>query len=157
MRILYSKTENSKWQSVVSSILSRLIVEFALLGVKGNIRKFPDSILIFPTACPISVRLGKRIKDKFSRAKLVYRLTNTAENRGYFTRYFDSPLELSKLIESFPTDIRVGYEMKEYANSLKFSESNLYYSPTPPCLEIGEESIGWAKRTFGFLGMARQC
>ncbi len=155
-RILYSKTENSKWQSVVSSILSHLIVEFALLGIKGNIRKFPDSIVIFPTACPISVRLGKRIKDKFSQAKLVYRLTNTAENRGYFTRYFDSTLELSKLIGLFPTDIRVGYEMKEYGNLLKLSKSNLYYSPTPPCLEIGEESNGWVNETFGFLGMAQK-
>ena len=155
-RILYSQTENSKWRSVVSGIMTRLIVEFALLGVKGNLQKFPDSIVIFPTACPISVRLGKRIKDKFSKAKLVFRLTNTAENRGYFTSYVDSTLELSKLIESFPTDIRVGYEMKEYANSLKLSKSNLYYSPTPPCLEIGEKSINQAKRTLGFLGMAQR-
>jgi hypothetical protein len=155
-RIVYSQTENSKWQSVVSGILSRLIVEFALLGVKGKFRKFPDSIVIFPTACPISVRLGERIKDKFSQAKLVFRLTNTAENRGYFTRYIDSTLELSKLIDSFPTDIRIGYEMKEYANSLKLSKSNLYYSPTPPCLEIEEKSIGCAKETFGFLGMAQR-
>ena len=155
-RILYSQTENSNRQSFVSGVLSHLIVEFAMLGVKRHFRKFPDLIVIFPTACPISVQLGERIKENFSQAKLVYRLTNTAENRGYFTRYFDSTLSLSKLIESFPTDIRIGYEMKEYANSLKLSKSNLYFSPTPPCSEIGEKSNNRGKRTFGFLGMAQR-
>ena len=155
-RILYSRTENSKWQSFVSLILSRMIVEFAMLGIRGNLDKFPDSIVIFPTACPISVQLGKRIKDKFSRTKLVYRLTNTAENRGYFTKSFDSNFEISQQIQSFPTDIRIGYEMNEYASSLMLSKSNLYYSPTPPCLEIREESVEWAKSTFGFLGMAQR-
>jgi hypothetical protein len=156
MRILYSQTENSKWHGLVSGVLSRLIVEFALFGVKGNLQKIPDSIVIFPTACPISVQLGERIKNKFPRTKLVYRLTNTAENRGYFTRCFDSTLEISQQIRSFPTDIRVGYEMNEYAGSLTLSKSNLYYSPTPPCLEIRDESVDWAKRTFGFLGMAQR-
>ena len=156
MRILYSRTENSKWQSFVSFILSRMIVEFAMLGVKGNLRKFPDSIVIFPTACPISVQLGKRIKLKFSQVKLVYRLTNTAENRGYFTRCIDATFGISQQIQSFPTDIRIGFEMNEYASSLTISKSNLYYSPTPPCLEIKEESVDWTKRTFGFLGMAQR-
>lgn len=155
-RILYSRTENSKWQSLVSLVLSRMIVEFAMLGVKGNLRKFPDSIVIFPTACPISVQLGKRIKLKFSQAKLVYRLTNTAENRGYFTRCMNATLDISQQIQTFSTDIRIGYEMNEYASSLTLSKSNLYYSPTPPCLEIREESVDGNKRTFGFLGMAQR-
>ncbi len=155
-RILYSRTENSKWQGFIGGILSRLIVDFALLGVKRNLQKFPDSIVIFPTACPISVQLGERIKNKFPRTKLVYRLTNTAENRGYFTRCFDSTFKISQQIRSFPTDIRIGYEMNEYAESLTLLKSNLYYSPTPPCLEIRKDSVDWAKRTFGFLGMAQR-
>lgn len=155
-RLLYSRTENSKWQCFVSDILSRLIVKMAFLGVKRNLRRGPDSIIIFPTACPISVQLGNKIKKKFSRTKLVYRLTNTAENRGYFTKYFDSTFEISQQIQSFPSDIRIGYEMNEYANSLKFSKSDLYHSPTPPCLEIREKSVDCAKKTFGFLGMAQR-
>ena len=155
-RILYSRTENSKLQNLVSRFLSCLIVQLALLGVKRNVRTFPESIVVFPTACPISVRLGKRIKEKFPRAKLVYRLTNTAENRGYFTRNFDSTLEVSKLLQSFPAEIRIGYEMEEYANSLSIPKSNLFFSPTPPCLEIEKKSVDRTKKTFGFLGMAQR-
>ena len=155
-RILYSRTENSKIQEVFCSVLSRVIVESALLGTLKNFRSSPDSIVIFSTTCPISVQLGKRIKEKFPRTKLVYRLTNTAEKRGYFTRHFDSILEISKQIQSSPSDIRIGYEMEEYANSLALSKSNLYFSPTPPCFEIEDNSGDPKKKIFGFLGMAQK-
>jgi len=155
-RVLYSQTENTKLQSFASRILSRLIVEFAFLGIMKDLRNFPDSILIFPTACPVSVLLGKRIKKKFSQVKLVYRLTNTAERRGFFARCIDSTFELSQLIQSSPTDIRVGYEMNEYADSLAISKSNLYFSPTPPCVENRDYLTEQTKKTFGFLGMAQR-
>lgn len=155
-RVLYSKSENTKIHNIVSHILSRSIVGLAFFTVTKEIRNHPESIVIFPTTCPISMRLGKKIKEKFPRVKLVFRLTNTAERRGYFTKYFDLTLEASQLIRLSSADIRFGYEMKEYAATLAISQSNLYFSPTPPCLEIRERSTNQTDKSFGFLGMAQR-
>jgi hypothetical protein len=155
-RILYSKTENTKLHNIASRILSRTIVTFTVFTITKKLRDRSDSIVIFPTACPISMRLGKRIKRKFPLVKLVYRLTNTAERRGYFTRNFDIAFEASQLIRISSSDIRFGYEMEEYGSTLAISKSNLYFSPTPPCLEIREGSTDQTKKSFGFLGMAQR-
>jgi hypothetical protein len=155
-RILYSKTEDSKLHKIASHILSQTIVMLTVFTITKEIRNRSDSIFIFPTACPISMRFGERIKKKFPQVKLVYRLTNTAERRGYFTKYFDVTSEASQLIRLFSSDIRFGYEMEEYSSTLAISKSNLYFSPTPPCLELKEKSADQTKKTFGFLGMAQR-
>jgi hypothetical protein len=155
-RILYSKTEDTKLHNIASRVLSQAIVMFTIFTITKEIRDRSDSILIFPTACPISMRLGRRIKKKFPQVKLVYRLTNTAEKRGYFSRYFDVTSEASQLIRLFSSDIRFGYEMEEYGSTLAISKSNLYFSPTPPCLELKEKSTNQTTKSFGFLGMAQR-
>lgn len=155
-RIFYSQTENTKLHNIASRILSHTIVMSTVFTITKELRDRSDSVLIFPTACPISMRLGKRIKKKFPKVKLVYRVTNTAERRGYFTRYFDVTFEASQLIRLFSSDIRFGYEMEEYGSTLAISKSNLYFSPTPPCLELREKSTDQTKKTFGFLGMAQR-
>jgi hypothetical protein len=155
-RILYSKTENTKLHNITSRILSHSIVMFTVFTITKELRDRSESVLIFPTACPISRRFGKRIKKKFPQVKLVYRVTNTAERRGYFTRFFDVTFEASQLIRLFSSDIRFGYEMEEYGSTLAISKSNLYFSPTPPCLELKEKSTDQTKKSFGFLGMAQR-
>lgn len=155
-RVLYSKTENTKMHSIFSRLLSRVIVKFSLLQIREQFRNNPDSVVIFPTACPISVRLGGEIENKFPQAKLVYRLTNTAERRGYFAKFFDFTFEISQLIRLSATNIRIGFEMHEYGDSLEIPRSNLYFSPTPPCVEIREKSADQELKSFGFLGMAQR-
>jgi hypothetical protein len=155
-RLLYSRSENTKIHKTLSFLLSDFLVEATFLTIRKVLRRRPDSILLFPTACPISIRLGRRIKTTFPSIKLAYRLTNTAEKRGYFAKHFDLASEISELDEFSSKDIRFGFEMEEYGATLGIPGANLFYSPTPPCSERIVESSSSSTRTFGFLGMAQK-
>ncbi len=154
--VIYRGTENSSVQRTASRVLSRIVVSVAFFQIRPELRKQPDTVIVFPTACPISLYLGRKVKERYPFTKLVYRLTNTAERRGYFAKYLDFQSQIAQLVKISATDIRFGYEMDEYRQTLALPDYSLFFSPTPTVFELSESHSDTTKKTFGFLGMAQR-
>lgn len=152
---LFNLTEKTKLQKYISMLLKR-VTYIHTLRMISKLRDTENLILIFPTACPVALGFGDYLQNKSLRIKTIYRLTNTAEKRGYHTVNFDLFSTLESLANSSFLEVRFGFEMLEYSKDFLSLERYSYYSPTPPCQEIVSRNNYKEKNTISFLGMAQR-
>lgn len=155
LRIIYTNTQNKFRYRLTSKILSKVIVNVTFYSLKKSLINLEDCLLIFPTACPITLLLGLKLEKKKIKVRLVYRMTNTAEHRTYFSSLIHAENVIKKLSNSIYVNVQFGYEMVEYSSKIPVRKSQLVYSPTPPCFEIFSPKQNNFETTFGFLGMAQ--
>jgi hypothetical protein len=155
LRIVYTNTQNKFMYRFTSKILSKVIVNVTFRSLKKSHINLEDYLIIFPTACPISLLLGLKLEKMKIEVRLIYRMTNTAEHRTYFSNLVNIQDVIKKLSNSIHINVQFGYEMLEYARRIPVQKSQLSYSPTPPCLEIFLPKQKDSEITFGFLGMAQ--
>ena len=155
LRIVYTNTQNKFVYRFTSNILSKVIVNVTFRSLKKTRINLEDCLIIFPTACPISLLLGLKLEKMKIKVRLVYRMTNTAEHRTYFSNLVKIQDVIEKLSNSIHVDVQFGYEMLEYAHRIPVQKSQLSYSPTPPCFESFSPKQKNSEMSFGFLGMAQ--
>ncbi len=154
--VLYRVTENTWLHKIISKLMMALTINLAYVHIKEFKKSDNDLTIIFPTACPVALKLGSKIESKRMSARLIYRLTNTAERRGFHAKFLSLEKELFNLAATSFVEVRFGYEMVEYARTLPMSLEQLFLSPTPPSYEVlGRNKVG-NDLTLGFLGMAQK-
>ncbi len=154
--VLYRLTENTWFHKISSKLLIELSIYLAYLRVKKYRPSASDLTIIFPTACPVSLRLGYKLERKKISSTLVYRLTNTAERRGYHAKFLSLEKTLDRLTSTTFIESRFGFEMIEYGRTLPIPTGSLFLSPTPPCHEVLVRNLVDSNLTLGFLGMAQK-
>jgi glycosyltransferase involved in cell wall biosynthesis len=116
--------------------------------------------LVFPTSEPISIYLAESIlKLPISRDfKFKFRLVG-GENRGYLASKYELG-NLAYLVQSFPNQIKIGYETNKYMQYLLsngISPQNLVWSPWPPMPDFGiNYLLEKEENTLGFFGNAKK-
>ena len=153
---LFNFSKNTRLQEKISRALGWLTVKLAARKISSYIREASLTTIVFPTACPITFKLGLELEKQKFRVKLVYRLTNTAERRGFYTKFFDLKFNLESLNNSKFIQSKFCYEMKEYGKSLIEFSKELHYSPAPPNSKILVNRSPRKNLHFGFLGMAQK-
>lgn len=153
---IYRHSNEKIFQLNISRLLSRLISLHTYYILRRQTGNFNEALtIVFPTTCPIAFKLGLLLEKKGKRCKIVYRLTNTAEIRGFHTVSMPRDNAIKSLLEAENLDLRFGFEMKEYRQTLSIPENLCFPSPTPCCKE-NPRSIVKALPTLGFLGMAQR-
>lgn len=140
----------------VSRIVISLTVRKFYKYLKASKFQEKSTTIIFPTACPVTFEVGKYLSKKNFQSTLIYRLTNTAERRGFHVVNFDLERDIKELLSSSCLTVKFGYEMVEYAEDLNVDSNFLSYSPTPPCMECREQQSDRDDLTIAFLGMAQK-
>ena len=152
---LYRITSQTRTHAFTSKFLSWVAVRFAYLSIRKDLKASPNSMLIFPTACPVSFEFAKYLETKKISATTLLRLTNTAEKRGFHASNFKLKNSLVLLSQTKYINAKFAYEMPEYKSYLDIPEVSMYYSPTPPCREVFTRSNIPRKLRVGFVGMAQ--
>ena len=153
---LFSLVTDTSLHKFVSRILISLTVRKFYKYLRSS--KFREELItiIFPTACPITFEVGKYLNKKNFKATLIYRLTNTAERRGFHLVNFDLRRDIQELQNSNCITAKFAYEMVEYVEDLPVDSNLLSYSPTPPCKERLTQQSDSDVLIIAFLGMAQK-
>ena len=108
--------------------------------------------LLFPTACPVSFALARKLEKKKFNCICYFRLTNTAENRGIF-QVLNDKYQFFEETESYQfVKCKFGFEMEDYANTFPL-KSEFNHSPFPP---RNHSQIQKSSQNIAcFLGMAQ--
>jgi len=89
-----------------------------------------DINILFPTACPLSFALARKLENHEIRCKLFMRLTNTNENKGIFKVLNDKHVFVhdSQLFNF--VECKFGFEMFEYSETFS-KDIEISHSPLP--------------------------
>ena len=153
---IFELSKNTFMHKKISNALSWITVKLAVREILPFISNNSSSTIIFPTACPIAFRFGLELEKRKLKVNLIYRLTNTAERRGFHTKFFDLKQNFDSFNKARHVQTKFCYEMKEYGETLNGLNQDLYYSPAPPNSRIKISRSPREELYFGFLGMAQK-
>jgi hypothetical protein len=136
-------------------ILQSIVIGHSLRVVSKRIQATNnDNVkLLFPTACPVSFALARKLEKKEFNCTCYFRLTNTGENRGIFQKLNDK-YQFFEETESYQfVNCKFGFEMEDYAHTFPL-KSEFNHSPFPP---RSHSQIQKSTQNIAcFLGMAQK-
>ena len=141
----------NKFLLILQSIV--LVHSIRIISKRIQATNNDDVKLFFPTACPISFALARKLEKRKFNCTCYFRLTNTAENRGVFQILNDKYrfFEETKFYQF--VKCKFGFEMEDYAHTFSL-KSEFHHSPFPP---RNNSKIQKSDRNIAcFLGMAQK-
>jgi hypothetical protein len=136
-------------------ILQSMVLAHSLRVISKRIQvsNNDDVKFLFPTACPISFALARKLEQKKFNYTCYFRLTNTAENRGIFQIINDKYRFFTETGFYQFIKCKFGFEMEDYAHTFAL-KTEFNHSPFPPRNHSQIQKS--AQNVACFLGMAQK-
>lgn len=129
---IYRLTKDNSYYKITSNVISFLIVRTTIKQIIRTKFSYDKCVIVFPTACPISLLIGLELNKKKINVEIIYRLTNTAERRNYFSSMINLNEIIHQLSQCKNIKVKLCYETIEYALTFGNYKDNFEYLPPPP-------------------------
>jgi hypothetical protein len=152
---LFKISHRFKLQRIISKLIKWITILHTFFLIKKIIKVNYETSIIFPTACPMAFFLGKFLERCHLKIILIYRLTNTAENRTFYSNNYNLNNYLEYLSKTKHVRVKFSYEMIEYRKLLN-KKIKFFHSPTPSIIKFkdGEKPVEIIK--IGILGISQK-
>ena len=155
LNLVYRFTKNNFLYKVTSKLLSNYVIRNTIFRLNRTGTLTNETIILFPTACPVSLLIGLELHKRKVKVEIVYRLTNTAENRNYFSPMINLNEVIAKLSKSNQPKVKFCYETNEYAATFGIHRTLLEFSPSPPSRVESVSKIENENVVISMLGIAQ--
>lgn len=139
--------------NVFRKVIGNMVLMSGYRSIKLSLKPNDSAIIVFPTACPIALQLGRKLEKKGFKCLLIFRLTNTSENRGFYKTNESSFKKLLKALESQKVaKCKFISETQEYRELMSDVLYSIEYAPLPPLCESRKSTSKPGVASIGFLG-----